>query len=207
MPTFDPSAPRQTRKVQGVTLTVPTIFAEGDVLTAATAAWANTALVNETVAQYGNALGRKAKEANTAGAKVKGYVPITAASLADQAAIDAAFASRVLGASSRGSGGSTSSKDPVASMFNYLITESAKARLEKAGKKVMEFYKTKVEVGGKTISKFEEFRQLIIAREGDTFQAQAEAQVQAMAAAAAAETDDLLAELDANTPAQEPAAA
>lgn len=194
MPTIPADAPRAARKVQGVSITVPMIFKEGDVLTAQTAAWANTALVNETVASYGNALGRKAKEANTAGAKVKGYVPITAASLASQADLEAAFTARVLGASSRGSGGAGTSKDPVDSMFNYLITESAKARITKAGKKVMDFYKTKNAEG---VSKFEEFRQLIIAREGDAFKAQAEAQVAAMAATASADTEDLLGELEA----------
>lgn len=193
MPTIPADAPRATRKVQGVSITVPMIFKEGDVLTAQTAAWANTALVNETVASYGNLLGRKAKAANEAGKGTKGFVPVTAGSLADQAAIDAEFTARVLGQSSRGGGGGSASKDPVDSMFNYLITESAKARITKAGKKVMDFYKTKNADG---VSKFEEFRQLIIAREGDIFRAQAEAQVAAMAATAGAETEDLLGELE-----------
>src|SRR5262245_12125000 len=100
MPAFDPSTPRQARKVHGVAVTVPILFRDGDTLSADTARWASNAAGSQFINSIGSAMAQWAKDTNAN--KAKGAPNVEAKDYPDlQAKLDALITARVLGVNAR----------------------------------------------------------------------------------------------------------
>lgn len=188
MPAFTETTPRIPQKFGTMTLSVPAVFTEGDVMSASVAAWVNRQIAGRVANAFGGAV-RKAVEAAP---KVKGQPAPTAATLGwdFQHEFDTLFASYELVPSNRGTGGGAKdSGDPIERMVHFLASEALKRQIIAKGLQVGKFQRTK-DPENTDQTMFTKLLTAYKAKHVDALRAQAEAQLSALG------TDDDLGDVD-----------
>lgn len=194
MPAFDTSTPTEVHTIQGMDLSVPYLFNEGNELTADEAKWVNTVLAGVVGNAYSGdirrALATLDKERAEAAVKAGKPVP-KSASIADlkwdhQAKFLDKFAKYELGVSNRS--GAKTSKDPVIGQMTKIASDFVKDYLRSKKQSVKKFIDAKNSEHGS------EFNRLVadyLAANGDAVRAQAEAKLAAMKASTESTTLNL----------------
>lgn len=138
-----PTGPTISAKLAGFNITSPTRFAEGHVMSAPEAKWASKALVTT----LGNALANKARAAE----KAKSPAPFTDDASA-QAVFDKLYADFSFGVRDAAA---TKAADTEESFVRDGAAEAVKALIKSKGLKITDFFKAKVTVADKEISKYD----------------------------------------------------
>jgi len=168
MPTPNTSLPTLTREFAGISITVPSTFAEGHALSKDEAGWVNSQLATVVGNQFGGYI-RRAKEALDAkrleAFKAKKYdgpmdetgkrpAPATFADLGwdAQKVFTDLYTDYDLAGNRRGDG--TPARDPVTSLVNFLASEAIKAKLKAKSLNIRTYMTTKMVVDGEEITAF-----------------------------------------------------